>query len=118
MKHVTVRTFLLGTALLAGSYISSCKDKAKNTDSDSTTTTIAPAQIDTTPTPPAITVAPNNTLSDGARDATKDYPGVTAAVENGEITLTGDITRDKLPKLMMSLSSLHAKKITNNLKVK
>lgn len=117
MKHITSKTLLLAAALTAGFYFSSCKSKAKDPD----TTTVAPASTDNNtmqaPPPPPVTVAPYDTLSAGARDATRDFPGVTASVENGEITLTGNITRDKLPGLMRSLSSLHAKKINNNLKV-
>ena len=116
MKHLTCKTLLLGAALISGTFFNSCKNKAK--ESDSTTTTVAPASIDTsTLTPPPVTVAPYDTLAAGVRDATKDYPGVTANVENGEITLTGDITRDKLTRLMTSLHTLRPKKINNNLKI-
>ena len=86
-----------------------CKNKSKDTNSnvDTTTTKTAPVQIET-----------DDVLRSGIKDATKDYPGVTASVSSGEITLTGEITRDKLPKLMQSLNSLHPKKITNNLTIK
>jgi hypothetical protein len=50
-------------------------------------------------------------------DAVKDFPGVTATVDQGVITLTGNITRDKLPKLMMSVNALHPKKVNNNLTI-
>lgn len=100
---------------MTGTFFNSCKNKAK--ESEPETTTVAPTQIDTATATPPVVIAPYDTLAAGVRDATKDYPGVTANVENGEITLTGDITRDKLTKLMTSLHSLHPKKINNNLKI-
>lgn len=115
MKHLTMKAFLLGAVLMTGTLFNSCKNKAK--ESEQETTTVAPAQIDTTPAAPPVVIAPYDTLAAGVKDATKDYPGVTANVENGEITLTGEITRDKLRGLMMSLNSLHPKKINNNLKI-
>jgi len=97
----------LGLALvfIAGMQISACHNKSHNeaskTSADTTSTTTAPVQIES-----------DATLKDGVRDATKDYPGVNASVDNGEITLTGEITRDKLSKLMQSLNALHPKKST------
>ena len=116
MKHLTCKTFLLGVALMTGTFFTACKNKAKEKDSTETTT-VAPANVDPTPAPPPVTIAPYDSLAAGVRDATKDFPGVTANVENGEITLTGNITRDKLTKLITSLHTLHPKKINNNLKV-
>jgi osmotically-inducible protein OsmY len=76
-----------------------------------------------TVTPPSTTTAPveispDNALQAGVKDATKDFPGVVATVNNGEITLTGNIERNKLPKLMQNLHALNPKKINNNLTVK
>ena len=53
-----------------------------------------------------------------AKDAVKDYPGVTATVSNGEVTLTGEITRAKLPNLMQAVQAMHPKKVNNNLTIK
>jgi osmotically-inducible protein OsmY len=50
-------------------------------------------------------------------DATKDFAGVTAAVNDGIVTLTGTIKKADLPKLMQSVSSLKPKKIENKLTV-
>jgi osmotically-inducible protein OsmY len=52
------------------------------------------------------------------RDATKDFPGVQATVNNGEVTLTGTISREKLPKLMQSVQALNPTKVNNNLTIK
>ena len=69
-------------------------------------------------TTPTVMVAPDATLMQGVTDATKDFPGVTGMVNNGEITLTGELKRDDLQKLMQSLQSLNPTKINNNLTLK
>jgi hyperosmotically inducible periplasmic protein len=65
-----------------------------------------------------VEIATDDALENGVKNATKDYPGVNATVNNGEITLTGEIKRDRLPKLMMALNELRPQKINNNLTVK
>lgn len=70
------------------------------------------------PPPPVVTASPDSALSQGVVDATKDYPGVSATVNNGEITLTGTIKRSDLTKLMQTLNSLHPTKINNQLTIK
>jgi hypothetical protein len=70
------------------------------------------------PPPPAAAVNPDSELTKGVTDATKDFPTVTAAVNNGEITLTGSIKRADLQKLMQTLNTLKPKKINNQLTIK
>jgi len=97
--------------------LNSCHNKTNESNNSSspvntdTTTTVTPA-------PAPVQISSDDSLKNGVRDATKDYPGVTATVDNGEITLTGTITRDKLPSLMQSLNSLRPKKINNKLTIK
>jgi len=69
--------------------------------------------------PPAapVEVSTDTALQAGVRDATKDYPGVTATVNNGEVTLTGTIQRDRLTGLMQSINGLNPRKVNNNLTV-
>ncbi len=64
------------------------------------------------------TTTPDSGLMQGVTDATKDFPEVTATVNDGEITLTGNIKRADLPRLMQSLNSLKPKKINNQLTIK
>ncbi len=77
-----------------------------------------------TVTPPPVVATPNvdvnsdATLTQGVKDATKDFPTVTANVADGVITLTGTIKRSNLQNLMMSLNTLNAKKIDNQLTIK
>lgn len=101
--------------LSAGVYFTSCKNKTKDAGNTIDTTSMtAPAPV----TPAPVEIAPDTELQAGVRDATKDYPGVKADVNNGEITLTGEIKRTKLADLMMSLNSLKPKKINNQLTIK
>ena len=75
-----------------------------------------------TVTPPVVAapvvIAPDDALTTNVKDATKDFPTVTAAVADGVVTLTGTIAKSSLPKLMMALNGLHPKKIDNQLTVK
>jgi hypothetical protein len=71
-----------------------------------------------TVTPPAapsaaapITISPDEVLTKAVVDATKDYPGVTAAVKDGVISLKGTLTADKWKRLKMALDALSPKKV-------
>ena len=96
-------------SLIGGMALPSCKNKKTDTTTNTTT-------VDTTNTVPVV-IAGDDELTRGVTDATKDFPGVTAAVNNGEVTLTGTIKRDRLPTLMQSINSLHPKKVNNNLTI-
>ncbi len=111
-----------GVATITGE----CKDEASKSAVESTVAqvkgvkqvvnncTVAPP-----PPPPApVIVSADETLTRNVSDALKDYPGVTASVKDGVITLTGDIKRANLQKLMQTLNSLKPKKIENKLTIK
>jgi len=70
------------------------------------------------PAPAPVVISGDETLRSGVTDATKDYPSVKASVNDGVITLTGDIKRAELQKLMMTLHTLQPKKIENKLTIK
>ncbi len=74
--------------------------------------------ITVTPMTTPVEVSTDNALETGLRDATKNFPGVNATVSNGEVTLTGEIKRDRLPTLMKAINSLNPKKVNNNLTIK
>jgi osmotically-inducible protein OsmY len=80
--------------------------------------------ITVTPPPAPVVVAPppvinpDDVLTRSVRDAIKDFPGVTATVTNGVVTLTGTVSKENQRKIMMSVSSLKPKKIENKLTVK
>ncbi|MBB1284208.1 hypothetical protein HRH25_07480 [Flavisolibacter sp. BT320] len=95
------------SALMAGGY--SCKGKKDNTTTETTTTT-APA-----PTAP-VEISGDAELRRGVEDATKDYPGVEATVQDGVITLSGTIEKDRYLNLKQALDALRPKQVVNNLK--
>jgi osmotically-inducible protein OsmY len=116
-----LKTFRSGIALLilaAGISTASCK--GKQADNESTTPTVdTTTTIDNTRVTPAPEIAGDDSLTTGVRDAVKDFPGVTATVKNGEVTLEGGpVNRDQLQTIMQSVQSLHPKKVNNNLTVK
>ena len=104
-------TSWLAALLLAGGLSAvSCKNKAK----EPAPTTTAPSPETTAPAPAPVEVSPDDQLIKGVNDAIKDYPGVSASVSNGEVTLTGSTERAKLPALMQSLHSLNPSRIDNS----
>lgn len=71
----------------------------------------------------AVVAAPVEISADAAliasvADAVKDFATVKADVLDGVVTLTGEIKKTDLPKLMMSLNALKPKKVDNKLTVK
>jgi len=122
MKLHKFKTGMLLLILAAGLTTSSCKSKEKSNETTNTATSVDTTSATTMDTSTAATIAPATSMDDSLRtqlkDATKDYPDVTATVENGEVTLTGTISRDKLPKLMQAVHALNPKKVTNNLTIK
>lgn len=114
MKHSSARSIFFALSLMAGLYLSACKDKPKeNTDTKIETNT--DTSNATTGTPE---ISSDAALQQGVKDATKDYPQVTATVSNGEVTLTGTLERDKLPTLLQSINGLNPKKVNNQLTLK
>ena len=57
-------------------------------------------------------------LIEALKDALKDNPTVVAAVKEGVISLTGEIKKSDLPKLLQKVSALKPVKIDNQLTIK
>lgn len=74
--------------------------------------TIAP------PPPPPVVINPDDQLSKSVADVAKDFSGVSTSVTDGVVTLTGNIKRSELPRLMKALNTLKPKKIENKLTIK
>ncbi|TKK68594.1 hypothetical protein FC093_10760 [Ilyomonas limi] len=121
MKNVSFKLLLAAASLVAMSYLPACKSKtASDANADSAAaqlpdTTVMTDQPAATGGP--VTISPDDSLTNNLKDATKDFPGVTATVNNGEVTLTGTISRDKLPQLLQNVNALHPKKVNNNLTI-
>lgn len=117
MKLPTPKAAIMFLSLSVALTVLSCKGKEKNTDTTINRDTVS--NVDTsTVAIPAPETASDDALRSQLKDATKDYPGVTATVNNGEVTLTGEISRDKLPRLMQSVQALNPRKVNNNLTIK
>jgi hypothetical protein len=107
-KNLIVYALLIS---LAGSW--SCKGKNENKGTETTTTTETSAPTNNAP----VVVNADDELRNGVKDATKDFPGVEATVNDGVITLSGTADRSRLPALMQSLNALRPKQVVNNLKL-
>jgi hypothetical protein len=117
----TALTLLISAAL----FTFSCKGKEEDKSTDANSINNAGRDVTgdtaTTPTESAPqTTSPVTTITDDKlKDAIKDYPNVTAALNNsGEVTLTGSIKRDELPALMQRVQALNPTKVNNNLSIK
>ena len=61
--------------------------------------------------PPPVAITPDDPLAAGVRDATKDFPTVTASVKDGIITVSGELKADDWKRLKMALDGLKPKKV-------
>ena len=114
MKHFFL--CLVCSALLGGG-LASCKGKNQP---EVETKTDYPAQ-ETTSNPPEnqpVAVSADDSLRQKLPSVTKDFPGVNATVSNGEVTLTGTVERDRLPRLMQSVQAMNPRKVNNQLTIK
>lgn len=72
---------------------------------------------------PEVTAAPvvinaDSVLTTSVNEVVKTYSGVSVAVKDGVVTLTGNIKRDQLPNLIKSVQELKPKKVENKLTIK
>ena len=112
MKQLTFRSLVIAFVFSAGLGLTSCKNKKKDTNLNTTENNEARKDA-------PVVIAPDETLSRNVQDAIKDYPGVTASVNNGEVILTGTIERSKHQKMMQSIHALDPKKVNiDNLTIK
>lgn len=78
------------------------------------------SNLTVTPPPAPVVINPDTTLQETANSAISalSLPKVQAAVQDGVITLTGEIKKSELQGLMMKLNELKPKKIENKLTIK
>lgn len=109
-----------GVATLTGEFkdqaskdaIASVVSAVKGVKSVTNNSTVAPAYV-----PPVISA--DDPLISAVKDALKAFPGVSATVKDGIISVTGKIAKADRQKLMMALQALRPKKVdvaglTNN----
>jgi len=70
-----------------------------------------------TPPPAPVVISADDSLKTNIATALKDYPKLSADVKDGVVTLTGEVKKTDLPKVMQALSALRPKKIDNKAKV-
>ena len=63
------------------------------------------------PPSPPVEITADDPLTSAVKDATKDYPTVTATVKDGVITVSGELKSDSWKKLKMTLDGLKPKKV-------
>lgn len=114
-----------GVATISGE----CKDEACKVSSENvvkgvkgvksvvTNVTVAPPPPPLPPAAPVI-ISADDSLTKSVTDAIKDNTGVMATVKDGVVTLTGEIKRADLPKLMQKVQSTKPKKVENKLTIK
>jgi osmotically-inducible protein OsmY len=63
------------------------------------------------PTAAPVEITPDDPLAKGVKDATKDFPSVTATVNDGVVAVSGELKAADWKKLKMSLDGLKPKKV-------
>jgi len=61
--------------------------------------------------PPPVEITADDPLAKGVKDATKDFPTVTATVNDGVISVSGELKSADWKKLKMALDGLKPKKV-------
>ncbi|HVE60327.1 MAG TPA: BON domain-containing protein [Chitinophagaceae bacterium] len=69
-------------------------------------------------TPAPVVINDDATITTSVNPIVAKYPGVTADVQNGTVTLRGNIKKDDLQKLMMALQESNVKNVNNQLTIK
>jgi hyperosmotically inducible periplasmic protein len=104
-----------GVATLSGQV----KDNAARESAESTVKGVKGVKsvnnnITVMPEAAPVEITADDPLKSSVTDAIKDHPGVTADVNDGVITLTGEINKTDLPRLMQKLNALKPKKVDNS----
>ncbi|TWP24901.1 BON domain-containing protein [Apibacter muscae] len=66
----------------------------------------------------SVEISADATLRTNVDQVLKNYPGVTATINDGVVTLTGEFKKTELPKLLQAVNSLKPKKVENQLTLK
>lgn len=107
----------LAAVLVSGVAVQSCKSKKSNDTTTTTTTTPAPVEtpVDTAP----VTINDDATIKSSVDGIIKQYPNVTADVQNGKVTLRGTVdSRDDMQKILMAVNEAKIQSFENQITVK
>lgn len=125
--QASIETVLKADADMAGTMVSVqdgiatisgvCKDDACKTNCEEAVKKIEGVKSvvnNLTVTPPAPVVPEvTDALGQAITDALKDFPTVKSELKDGVLTLTGEIAKDKVQKLMMGLNALRSMGLKN-----
>lgn len=75
-------------------------------------------QVNAPPPPEPVVITSSDSLQTSVDALVKSYKTVQAKVDNGVVTLTGEIKRSQLTTLMQSVNELKPKKVENKLVIK
>ena len=106
-----MRLFFLSLLVL----VISCKGKSSKDQVQKDTTVIVAPPV---PVPAPVEITATEPLQDSLSSLLSAYKTVNGKVENGVITLTGEIKRSQLTTLMQSVNELKPKKVENKLVIK
>jgi len=67
--------------------------------------------VSVAPPPATVEITADDALITAVKDATKDYPTVTATVKDGVISVSGELESDSWKKLKITLDGLKPKKV-------
>lgn len=76
------------------------------------------AVADSATVTPSVVISPDEALRTSVTAALAAYPTLSTTIQDGVVTLTGEVKRADLPKVMQALSALNPKKIENKATVK
>lgn len=124
MRHSRTLLFAVAAATTFSFY--ACGGNNHSETTTDTAINAAPVEPEVAPAPAtpapadatAGTAAADAELNTKVTDAIKDYPGVTAAINNGEVTLTGEVKKADLPKVLQAVNATNPAKVNNQLTVK
>ncbi len=96
--------------LFTGFINTGCKNKKAETNTTTNTETTTPDN--------RVEINSDATLKQTVGDIVKNYEGVSADVNDGVVTLRGEINRDRLQPLIQAVNELKPKQVKNELKIK
>lgn len=93
-------------AFLPITFSASCKSKKKETTPQE--------RVE----PPPVEITPDASLQQSVSSVLAAYPGVTAEVKDGVVTLRGNVTQAELQDLIRKVQELKPRKVENQLVIK
>lgn len=105
-----------GVATLTGE----CKDEACKVNCENAVKGMKGVKsvVNNCTVPAPVIINPDEALISASTELLSAYEGVESSVTDGVITLTGEITKDKLAGLMQAIMALKPKKVENKLTIK